>query len=82
MGSNSRSAVPPIDAAYNIFEGRVFKHDKFEAYLARNKIPWPRLNSGKLDLQAETFRVSALRHIPKNARLARAAAHARKVAFH
>ena len=54
--------IPPIDAAYNIFEGRVFKHDKFEAYLARNKIPWPRLDSGKLDLQADTFRERAKAH--------------------
>jgi DNA polymerase-1 len=51
--------IPPVDAAYGVFNGRVFKHDKFEAYLARNKIPWPRLDSEKLDLQAETFRERA-----------------------
>jgi hypothetical protein len=48
--------IPPIDTAYGVFEGRVFKHDKFEAYLARHRIPWPRLDNGKLDLQSETFR--------------------------
>lgn len=51
--------IPPVDAAYGVYEGRVFKIAKFEAYLARYKIPWPRLESGQLDLDADTFRDQA-----------------------
>jgi len=48
-----------VDRDYGVFEGRVFKRDLFEAYLSRNGISWPRLTSGNLDLQDETFRSMA-----------------------
>ena len=51
--------IPPIDAAYEVYDGRHFRHNKFEAYLARHNIPWPRLESGQLNLQANTFRERA-----------------------
>jgi DNA polymerase I len=47
--------IQPIDAAYGVFDGRVFKAARFESYLARQGIAWPRLPSGALDLQEETF---------------------------
>jgi DNA polymerase-1 len=42
--------IAEIDADYGVFEGRTFKEDRFEAYLERHDIPWPRLESGRLDL--------------------------------
>ena len=42
--------IAEIDADYGVFDGRTFKEDRFEAYLERNDIPWPRLESGRLDL--------------------------------
>ena len=33
-----------------MFDGRSFKEDRFEAFLDRHNIPWPRLESGRLDL--------------------------------
>jgi len=34
--------------------------DRFEAYLVKNEIPWPRLESGQLDLSNDTFRDMAM----------------------
>jgi DNA polymerase I len=51
--------IADIDTAYGVFEGRTFKQDRFEALLAREGIPWPRLESGRLDLADDTFREMA-----------------------
>jgi hypothetical protein len=51
--------ITEIDADYGVYDGRTFKHDRFAAWLGRNKIPWPLLASGKLDLEASTFRQRA-----------------------
>ena len=51
--------ISSIDARYGIYEGRTFKTDKFMAWLVRNNIPWPRLESGALDLQDDTFKEMA-----------------------
>jgi hypothetical protein len=48
-----------IDADHGVFDGRTFKQDQFEAWLARAGIPWPRLDSGRLDLGDDTFRQAA-----------------------
>jgi DNA polymerase I len=42
--------IAAIDADYGVFDGRTFKEERFEAYLERNDIPWPRLESGRLNL--------------------------------
>jgi DNA polymerase I len=42
--------IAEIDADYGVFDGRTFKEERFEAYLERHNIPWPRLESGRLDL--------------------------------
>ena len=39
-----------------------FKADRWAAYLVAHGIPWPRLESGKLALDDETFRQMAKRH--------------------
>ena len=54
--------IADIDAGFGIFAGRTFKYDRFEAYLIRTAIPWPRLDSGRLDLSDDTFRQMAKSH--------------------
>jgi hypothetical protein len=51
--------IADIDANYGVFEGRTFKADRFASWLVRASIPWPRLESGKLDLSDDAFRQAA-----------------------
>jgi DNA polymerase-1 len=51
--------IAAVDGDYRAFDGRSFKADRWAAYLARNNIPWPRLESGRLDLSKDTFRQMA-----------------------
>ena len=51
--------IAAIDADYSVFNGRTFKTERFEAFLTRRDIPWPRLESGTLDLSCNTFREMA-----------------------
>lgn len=51
--------IEEIDERYGVYEGRTFKHDRFESWLIANGIPWPRLASGKLALSDDTFREAA-----------------------
>ena len=60
--------IARIDVEYGVYDGRTFKADRFAAWLARNNIPWPRLESGKLDLGDDTFKEMA-RAYPKIAPL-------------
>jgi hypothetical protein len=51
--------IREIDADYGVFDGRTFKLDRWERYLAARGIPWPQLESGRLDLSDDTFREMA-----------------------
>jgi DNA polymerase I len=51
--------IAEIDDAYGVFDGRTFKANRWAAYLARNNIPWPMLESGQLDLSRDVFRQMA-----------------------
>ena len=51
--------IADIDTNYGVYEGRTFKADRFAAWLAQNNIPWPSLESGRLDLGDDTFREMA-----------------------
>src|SRR5262245_25000589 len=51
--------IAEIDRNYGVYEGRTFKADRFGIWLVKNKIPWPRLDSGRLDLSDDTFREMA-----------------------
>lgn len=51
--------IAAVDADYGVFEGRTFKAARFEAWLNRTGIAWPRLESGALDLSDDTFRERA-----------------------
>jgi hypothetical protein len=54
--------IAEIDGAYGVFDGRTFKTERFEQYLIRDGIPWPRLDSGRLDLDDGCFRQMAKSH--------------------
>ena len=54
--------IAVIDANYGVFEGRSFKRDRFEGWLARMGIPWPRREDGQLDLEDDIFRQMAKAH--------------------
>jgi DNA polymerase-1 len=55
--------VAEIDADYGVFDGLTFKLERFEQYLIRQGIPWPRHPSGQLDLSDDTFRQIAKHNI-------------------
>jgi DNA polymerase-1 len=48
--------IAEVDAAYGVFDGQTFSQKRFAAYLSREAIAWPRLASGELDLDKDTFR--------------------------
>ena len=51
--------VAEVDARYGVFEGTTFKREKFADWLITNNIPWPRLESGQLAMDDDTFRSMA-----------------------
>ena len=51
--------IREVDARYGCFEGTVFKAARFANYLTATGIPWPRLESGALQLDDDTFRDQA-----------------------
>jgi hypothetical protein len=51
--------IAQVDEQYGVYEGRTFKTDRFEQFLTRHGIPWPRVNSGALALDDDTFRERA-----------------------
>jgi len=55
--------IADIDQDYGVFEGRTFKSSRWEAYLMAHDIPWPRLESGRLDMSDDTFREMARTHL-------------------
>lgn len=54
--------IAAVDAGYGVFDGRTFKAERFEAWLVQHNIPWPRLDSGKLALDDNTFRDMSKAH--------------------
>jgi hypothetical protein len=51
-----------IDRGLRIYAGRTFKADRFEEWLAQRGITWPRLSSGALALDDDTFKEMARSH--------------------
>lgn len=51
--------IAKIDKNYGVYEARTFKISRWEQYLVTRGIPWPRLESGKLDMCDDTFREMA-----------------------
>jgi DNA polymerase I len=51
--------IAAIDKDYGVFDGRSFRADRWERWLAAHGIPWPRHESGRLNLSDDTFREMA-----------------------
>ena len=51
--------IERVDLAFGVYDGSTFKADRWGAYLAGHGIPWPRLESGRLALDDDTFRQMA-----------------------
>jgi DNA polymerase-1 len=54
--------IARIDANYGVFDGRTFKASRFAEFLVAHGLPWPRRDSGALQLDADTFRQMAQAH--------------------
>lgn len=54
--------IGKVDANYGVYEGRTFKVARFSEWLSGNRIPWPRLESGGLDLSDDAFREASRAH--------------------
>lgn len=61
--------IAAIDHDFGVYEGRSFRTDRFAAWLEGKSIPWPRLDSGVLDLGRDAFHEMA-RAYPQVAPLA------------
>ena len=48
--------VAQVDSAFGIYDGLVFKMERFVNYLSRNNLPWPQLASGDPDMKDQTFK--------------------------
>ncbi|MED5614597.1 DNA polymerase [Janthinobacterium sp. P210005] len=47
--------IARVDEGYRVYDGRTFKLDRFADYLQRQGIAWPRLPTGRLALDDDTF---------------------------
>jgi hypothetical protein len=51
--------VAEVDSRFGVFDGRTFKAERWASWLARRGLPWPRLESGELALDDDSFRETA-----------------------
>jgi DNA polymerase-1 len=51
-----QSLVDRVDQEFGVYEGLSFRTEKFANYLISNNIAWPRLDSGALRLDGDTFK--------------------------
>jgi hypothetical protein len=54
--------IARIDTRYRVYDGRSFRTAALSRWLANAGIPWPRLESGHLDLSDDTFSQMARAH--------------------
>ena len=54
--------VEAVDPESEVYQGRSFNEQLFEVYLQKHGIAWPRLDSGRLTLDRDTFREMAKAH--------------------
>jgi DNA polymerase-1 len=54
--------IEEIDRDFGVYDGSSFRAERWERWLTVHGIPWPRLPSGKLALDDETFRQMARAH--------------------
>jgi DNA polymerase I len=51
--------IADVDRDFGVYDGASFKTDRFEAWLAAEGIPWPRTDTGRLQLDRDTFKTAA-----------------------
>ena len=51
--------IEEIDRDYGVYDDQTFKQARFDDWLTDSNIPWPRLPSGKVKLDDDTFRQMA-----------------------
>ena len=51
--------IEEVDKKFNVYEGTVFKQDKFAELLERKNWSWPKTPIGRFDLSDQTFRTKA-----------------------
>ena len=61
-GQIKSDLIEAIDKDYGVYEGTTFKSGLFAGYLADNGIDWPRTETGRLQLDQDTFRDMAKRY--------------------
>ena len=61
-GSIQDRLIREVDSQFGVFDGRTFKAERWAGWLARRGLPWPRLESGELALDEDTFREMARSH--------------------
>lgn len=54
--------IQTVDASYGVYNGEIFKQDKFAAWVHAQGITWPRREDGKLCLKERTFSDLAKQH--------------------
>jgi DNA polymerase-1 len=59
-GSVRKVLTKYIDQDYGVYDGEKFKRGRFAEFLRRQRIPWPRSESGGLKLDDETFKLQAI----------------------
>jgi len=53
--------ITDVDAEFGIYDGASFKTERFARWLIERDMPWPRLPSGRLMLDDETFKQQTMR---------------------
>jgi DNA polymerase I len=56
-----RELIKYIDRDYGFYDGETFKRGRFAHWLRQHRIPWPRSESGALQLDDETFKEQVAR---------------------
>jgi hypothetical protein len=51
-----RDLIAAVDTDFAVYDGTTFKTDRFIGYCQRQRIPWPKLPSGRPALSADVFR--------------------------
>ena len=57
--SIQQQLIREVDRGFGVYDGQTFKTDRFAEWLIRHDIPWPRLDSGNLALDDDTFKAMA-----------------------
>lgn len=57
-----RQLITDVDASFGIFDGETFRHDRFATWLRERHYSWPLTATGRLALDADTFRAMVRIH--------------------